>query len=115
MLLTWSVILFVLAAILGIVNLVQVQQEKDTNKGVVFGHGLFAAVALVLLLIHVFTVQMAGTLLTVSAVLFVIAAIGGFVLFARDMQGDQPPKALAWIHGLAAVVAFVLLLVVYFN
>ncbi len=115
MLLSWSVILFVFAALLGVLNIIKVQQEKETNKAVVFGHGLFAAAALVLLLVHVFTVEMVGTLLTISSILFVIAALGGFILFSRDIQDKQPPKTLAWIHASAAVVAFVLLLVEYFG
>jgi hypothetical protein len=50
-----------------------------------------------------------------SAVLFVIAALGGFIMMARDVTGKSIPKWLAVVHGLLAVTGFVLLLVFAFN
>src|SRR5690606_1716356 len=95
--------LFALAAIFGMALLSYVLKDKETPKGVVITHGLFAAVALVLLLMYVFGDQ-PGPM--ESAVLFVIAALGGFIMVARDFTGRKIPKWLAVVHGLAAVAGF---------
>ena len=50
-------------------------------------------------------------MLAVAAVLFALAALGGFVLFAMHLMKRSLPRGLIFVHGLAAVVAFVLLLV----
>jgi hypothetical protein len=44
-------------------------------------------------------------------VLFIIAALAGFYLFARDLSKKPVPKAVALIHGVVAVVSFILLLI----
>jgi hypothetical protein len=106
-----SVGLFAVAAMIGIYLLTLVLQKKETPKGVAIIHGLLAATALVLVIIH--TVQ-TGADLVQSIVLFIIAALGGIVLFARDITGKSLPKGLAIAHGLLAVTAFVFLLVYAF-
>jgi hypothetical protein len=50
-----------------------------------------------------------------SAVLFVIAALGGFIMLARDLGNKPIPKWLAVGHGLLAVTGFILLLVFAFQ
>jgi uncharacterized membrane protein len=50
-----------------------------------------------------------------SIILFVIAALGGLVLFYRDVTGQTVPKWLAVLHGLLAVTGFILLLVFTFG
>jgi hypothetical protein len=104
--------LFALAAILGLILISYVLKGKETPKGVMIVHGLFAAVALVLLLSYVFG-DKPGPM--ESAVLFVIAALGGFIMMARDVTGKSIPKWLAVVHGLLAVGGFILLLVFAFN
>jgi len=73
-------------------------------------HGLAAAVGLVLLIIAVTQMPSAG-LAGVALVIFLIAALGGFVLFAMHLMRKPLPRGLIFVHGLAAVVAFVLLLI----
>ncbi|MEX2104461.1 MAG: hypothetical protein WD907_03905, partial [Bacilli bacterium] len=73
-------------------------------------HGGVAATGLVLLIIAVLQ-GATGTLPLTALVLFVIAALGGFVLFAFHLRGRQLPKGLIYVHGLLAVVAEVLLIV----
>jgi hypothetical protein len=46
--------------------------------------------------------------------IFVVAALGGFLLFALDLKKKQMPSAVVVIHALVAVTAFVLLLVAVF-
>jgi hypothetical protein len=41
---------------------------------------------------------------------FVVAALGGFALFSFHVRKQQLPLAVVVLHGLLAVVAFVILL-----
>lgn len=104
--------LFAVAAMIGIFLLTRVLQKKETPKLVAVTHGLLAATALTLVIIH--TVNTGADLVQVI-VLFVIAALGGITLFVRDITGKTLPKALAIAHGLIAVTAFVFLLVYALN
>ena len=107
-----SIGLFALAAMIGIYLLTLVLQKKETPKGVAIIHGLLAATALIFLIVH--TVNTGADLVQVI-VLFIIVALGGIVLFMRDITGKSLPKALAIGHGLLAVTAFVFLLVYAFK
>ncbi|MDN5205362.1 hypothetical protein QQ008_28515 [Fulvivirgaceae bacterium BMA10] len=110
---TISVILFALAAVFGLVILLKILKGQETPKPAVFIHGALAAIALVLLLI--FTLNNPTNAPTLSLVLFIVAALGGFVLFAIDLKTKNPPRGLALIHAGAAVVGFLLLLLFVFG
>lgn len=105
-----TLVLFVLAALLGLTVAVQILKKRETSKGVAVTHGLFGAVGLVLLILY--TVKNPHQWLTTAIVLLVIAAIGGAILFANDLRKKPGPVALIVIHALAAVVAVVLVLLV---
>jgi len=111
--LTISIVLFAIAAVFGLMNLIAVLQSRSTNKAVVYTHGLFAAVALVLLIVYATGADAKSV--STSIILFVIAALGGFLLFARDLMKKAGPKWLAVVHGLVAVVSFLILLVAAFS
>ena len=103
--------LFALAALIGLYMLSLVLQKKQVPRGAAITHGLLAGKALVLLIIDMVrygadTVQI--------VVLFIITALGGIVLFARDITGKSLPKGLAIFHGLLAVTGFIFLLVYTF-
>lgn len=103
--------LFALAAILGMVLLSYVLRSKETPLGLMIGHGLFAVAGLVLLLNYTFT-NTPGPM--ESAVLFVIAALGGIIVAIRDITKKPIPKWLAVVHGLVAIGGFIFLLVFTF-
>lgn len=107
-----TIILFALAAVLGLILLTKVLKDEKTPKAVVYSHGAAAAIALVLLIIAY--MNQGDTLLMTSVLIFIVAALGGFVLFAKDLAQKTIPKWLAIVHALAAVTAFVLLLVAAF-
>src|ERR1044071_1561498 len=96
--------LFAVAAVLGILIFKNWLTSADTSRTVVYLHGIFAAVALVLLL--VFALQHKVNTLQTSALLFVIAAIGGIYMFVRDLRGKFSPMWLATVHALLAVAGF---------
>lgn len=106
------VVLFALAALLGLYLISFVLQKKETPKAIALMHGLLAVIAFVLLIVHTLNT---GADLIQAIVIFGIAALGGIVLFMRDIAGRSLPKALAVIHGLLAVTGFVFLLIYAFN
>lgn len=112
MLLT-TIILFAIAAVLGAVLITKVLKDKETPKAVVYSHGAAAAIALILLIITY--INQGDSLLMISILIFVVAALGGFVMFSRDISQKEIPKWLAVVHALAAVSAFILLLIFAFG
>lgn len=102
------ILLFAAAAVFGLTLIVPVLQGKTPSRPFVFIHGGLAATALVLLLVQFFGAE--TTVPVISLVLFVIAALGGFILLANDLQKKPIPKGLALVHAGAAVVAFLILL-----
>jgi hypothetical protein len=104
-----AIILFVIAAVFGLILIAKVFTNKETPKGAVIAHGLFAATALALVAYYVFTNAQKSPL--TSLIVFLIAALGGFAMLALDLSKKAIPKGLAAIHALAAVIGLVLLLV----
>ncbi|HYA12824.1 MAG TPA: hypothetical protein VEF33_00635 [Syntrophales bacterium] len=107
------VILFAIAA-LGGLTLVYLKFSGQTiPMSLAIIHGLFAAAGLVALIVNVAS-GIANTLMNISLVLFVIVAIGGFILFSFYVRKKELPNALIAIHGIGAVISFVLLLIAVF-
>jgi hypothetical protein len=105
--------LFALAAVFGLIIAAAIYVKKpSTPKGVVAAHGIFAAVGLVLLIVY--AINNPDNYPKISIIIFVIAALGGAVLFFNDMKKKPGPFSLVIVHALAAVTAFVLLLVYAF-
>jgi hypothetical protein len=105
-----AAILFALAALAGITLAALHFMKKALPLPLAIVHGLVAATGLVLLIIAVAT-GASATLAVTALVLFIIAALGGFVLFSFYMRRQPLPSALVVIHGLVAVAGFVTLLV----
>lgn len=82
--------LFSLAAILGVMLIFYVLTDKQLPKGVVFIHGFIATLALLLLMIFTFFPYPVSPLL--SMILFIMAALGGFLFVYRDIYGKSMPK-----------------------
>ena len=79
---------------------------------VILAHGAIAAIALVLLV--VFALQNPESFPKTSLILFVVAALGGFYMFFRNLKQKMGPLPLAFFHALLAVSGFVLLLLFAF-
>ena len=106
-----AAILFAVAALGGATLAYLHFNQKERPWALTIVHGLLAATGLVLLLIAFFGAETAG-MLTVSLVLFVVAALGGFFLIAQRLRGTTLPSPVVLIHGVAALAAFVALLLV---
>lgn len=104
--------IFAAAAVFGVMILAKWLTKQDASRSVVYAHGAFAAVALVLLVIY--ALQNPDNYPKVGLVLFVLAALGGFYMFFRDLQKKMSPYFVAFLHGLLAVAGFVSLLLFAF-
>ena len=104
-----SVILFAVAALGGLVLGVSGLRRRNLPMWLSLIHGVVAAAGLITLILGIVPGN-AGTLPIISLILFLIAALGGFVLFSYHLRRKPHPKGLIVIHALAAVIAFVLLL-----
>lgn len=110
--LIYPLALFVLAALFGLYLASRVFGGKLPPVGAAVFHGLFAAVGLLLLLYEAFfSGAAASQLVTIAALILVLAAIGGFIVASFHVRGKVPPKALAGVHALAAVAGVGVLLV----
>jgi hypothetical protein len=107
-----TIAVFALAAVFGAINLVRILAAGRAPRATVYIHGAVAATALVLLLVYAFTNPRSAPI--VALVLFVIAALGGFLLFGIDVATKKPPQWLGVVHGSVAVAGFVFLLVFAF-
>ncbi|MFL5764686.1 MAG: hypothetical protein ACJ77K_12145 [Bacteroidia bacterium] len=103
-----AIALFALSAVLGLAILIRWLNKKDASRGVVYSHGIVAAIGLVLLVIY--AVQNPSNFPKASLILFTVAALGGFYLFFNDLRKKPGPLAVAFIHALLAVGGFLGLL-----
>ena len=103
-----TIALFAIAAVIGLLILKNWLTSANTSRTVVYAHGIFAAVALVLLFVQ--SLQNPASHLRTSLIFFVVAAIGGFYMFVRDLKGKFSPTWLAVTHALLAVSGFIFLL-----
>lgn len=104
-----SIVLFGLAALGGVYLAIQHLQGARPPFGLGIVHGLIAAAALVLLLLAVVKGS-PGSLVVYALGLFIVVALGGFGLFYYRVQDRSLPQGLVYVHGGAAVVAYLMLL-----
>jgi hypothetical protein len=102
-----SMVIFGIAALIGVYLISHVLQNKFPPKGVALTHGGLAATALVLLIVFIYNT---GADLIQAVALFVIVALGGVIMFIRHLKGKNIPKGLAIAHGLLAIIGFIFLL-----
>lgn len=110
----WPVVLFAIAAIGGLTLASMKFMGKEMPIPLALVHGAFAAAGLVTLIVNVVE-KSTNTLMNISLVLFVIVAIGGFTLFTLQLMKKNQSNLLIVVHGLGAVISFVLLLFAVFG
>ncbi|MEP1097103.1 MAG: hypothetical protein ABJG78_18460 [Cyclobacteriaceae bacterium] len=114
--------LFIVAAIMGLIMLVQIFSNKKPDKIVAYSHGLFAATSIALLF---FQVLQGGNDKLVNLLMFVFVALIGIYMVYREFYSAQAkksdstksevPKSVVIVHALSAVIAFALLVVGYLS
>ena len=107
-----SIALLALSAVLGLTILIKWLSKHEASQTVIYAHGVVAASGLLILIYY--AMQNPENFPKASIILFVIAAIGGFYMFIRNLKQKMGPLPLALIHALLAVSGFVLLLLFAF-
>jgi hypothetical protein len=108
-----SIVLFAIAASVGIALALSYLQGKAVTLSRALVHGAFAATGLVVLLAYLILGPHPGMALA-SFIVFLVAALGGFVLFALHVQKRKLPMPVIAVHALVAVTGFVILLLATF-
>jgi hypothetical protein len=108
-----TIVLFALAAVVGVIILKNWLTSAETSRTVIYLHGIFAAVGLVLLVVY--ALQNPNNYPMVSIILFVVGALGGFYMFAEDLKKRFSPMWLAIVHALLGVAGFLMLLLFVFG
>jgi hypothetical protein len=105
--------LFAITAIFGVRILTSVLSNNKAPRSVVYTHGLFAATALVLLIVY--ALRNPANYPKASIIFFVLAALGGFYMFYHDVRNKPLPKIVPFIHAALAVTALIILLLFVFG
>lgn len=100
-----SVVLFAIAALGGAYLAARRLGGRPLPGTVAIAHGAAVAAALIALIGVVATGKAHGSALS-ATVLFVVAALGGFVLASFHLRGRTLPVPLVLIHGGIAVALF---------
>ncbi|MDR3478501.1 MAG: hypothetical protein P4M14_10780 [Gammaproteobacteria bacterium] len=104
-----AIVLLIFAAILGSVVLIAILKNHRTPKPVVVAHGSVAGFALLLIFTYI-AMGHTDTLVIAGAIVLLIAAIGGFILFGLDVFTKRPPKVMAIVHPIIGISGIVLLI-----
>lgn len=109
--LLYSIIIFAVAAVGGVVLASKVLTGKFAPWALSIVHALLGAVGLILLASEVVLGTGAGRL-TAALALLVVAALGGFYLASLHLRRQIAPQGIVFIHASVAVVGFLTLLTV---
>lgn len=109
----FTIVLFALAAVVGFIILKNWLTSAETSRTTVYLHGIFAALALVLLIVY--ALQNPANYPKASIILFVIGALLGFYMFAEDLRKKFSPTWLAIVHAVFGVAGFLVLLFFVFG
>ncbi|MBS1911389.1 MAG: hypothetical protein JST22_05330 [Bacteroidetes bacterium] len=104
-----TIVCFAVAAAVGLTAAIAHLSGRTPGIPVALIHGLFAATGLILVISLVLRSPMAG-LGMYALISFLVAAVGGFILFSFHVRKKTLPRGLIVGHGLLAVAGFVLLL-----
>lgn len=103
-----SVVCFAVAAVLGATMALRFFTHMGIQLPMALVHGVFAAAGLALLAAGGMQASFPGRT-GLALGLFLVTAVGGFVMFGRHLMKLPMIPALIVIHGGAAVVSFLIL------
>lgn len=105
-----ALVLFAVAALGGLILAGKHLRRQPLPMPLSLIHGGVAAAGLVALVVAAISAG-GGSALLIPAALFVIAALGGFALFASHLRGKRHSTTVVFIHAGVALVAFATLLI----
>jgi hypothetical protein len=114
MMLYSSIALFVVGVLIALSLASKHLKSVPVSIPAALSHGVFVASGLVLFLLAAMKKGLTP-ISKGSLTLFVIAALGGLVLFIFHLKGRKLPPPLIFVHALVAVGGFVLLLLYTFK
>ena len=106
-----ALILFAVAALGGLIMASIRLRGSNPPLALALVHGGVAAAGLVALVVAVLHAGASTSAPRIALALFVVAALGGFVLFATHLRKKNIPVPLMLIHAVVAVGGFVILLI----
>jgi len=106
-----AILFFALAALIGATMLGYLLKGKHIPKGLAMLHGPLAVVGLVLLVVYSLLAPQGAW---IPIAIFIAAALGGLLLFFKDLTG-KAPKWLGVVHGVVAVAGFLMLLLFAYH
>ena len=101
--------LFAVAAVLGATLAIRHFQGKSLPLPLAFTHGAFGALGILGLIFYGASSGFSEMWKTALAI-FIVVALGGFTMVALHVRKGKPPTPIVILHGIGAVVAFVILL-----
>ncbi len=100
--LTASIVLLLYAALGGLVMAVGIFRGATPWVPLALGHGVLAAMALVLALLVAIAPGVAA-IVKYGVAILVLAALGGFFLLSFHLRGKPHPRVVVVLHALLAV------------
>ena len=104
-----SILLFSIAACLGLFMVVLGVRYHRSSLKLALSHASIGLLALALLMTQIFT-GVTDKFNNVAALLFILAIIGGLMLFALREPKQAPPMILVGIHAFMALLGLLLLI-----
>ncbi len=111
--LVYSVVAFTATALIGLILASSVLRRKLAPWGLSLLHAALGATGLFIAFLAI--LGGAGGLVPVSLIILVIAALGGFYLAYRHLNGEVAPGGVVVIHAGAAVIGFLMIAGVTFG
>lgn len=105
----WSLGLFLLGAVGGLVMATRSFQGQSIPGVLAAGHGLLVVAGLVLLILTVLAGAVPASL-TAAVVVFILAALGGLYLLSFHLKKQRHPRGVIVAHASLAVAGVVLLI-----
>jgi hypothetical protein len=110
-----ALVLFAIAALGGVtMAVIRFQGAERPPTALALLHGAFAAAGIIVLIVAMLSTPNPAQART-ALVLFIVAALGGFYLFAQHVQKRALPIPVILVHALIAVIGFLVLLVVVIH
>ena len=110
-----ALVLFGIAALGGVaMAVIRFRGAERPPTGFALLHGAFAAAGIIVLIVAMLSTPNPAQART-ALVLFIVAALGGFYLFAQHVQKRALPIPVILVHALIAVIGFLILLVVVIH
>ena len=110
-----ALVLFAIAALGGVtMAVIRFRGAERPPTGLALLHGALAAAGIIVLIVAMLSMPNPAQART-ALVLFIVAALGGFYLFAQHVQKRALPIPVILVHALIAVIGFLILLVVVIH